>query len=89
MDDPRGLVGNMLTTDMHMLTVDALAVQNIFFCIKRCDLELAGLASSAYVSGMSSLVEDEQELGAACIDMGGGSTDFDGFAGAFGDGGAD
>ncbi len=72
--DPRGQVGNKLTTDMHMLTVDATAIQNLFYCIKRCDLELAGLASSAYVSGMSSLVEDEQELGAACIDLGGGST---------------
>ena len=72
--DPRGQVGNQLTTDMHMLTVDATAIQNLFYCIKRCDLELAGLASSAYVSGMASLVEDEQELGAACIDLGGGST---------------
>ncbi len=72
--DPRGQIGNQLTTDMHMLTVDNVALQNLFFCIKRCDLELAGLASSAYVSGVSSLVEDEQELGAACIDMGGGST---------------
>ncbi len=72
--DPRGQIGHQLTTDMHMLTVDATAVQNLFYCIKRCDLELAGLASSAYVSGMSSLVEDEQELGAACIDLGGGST---------------
>ena len=72
--DPRGQIGNQLTTDMHMLTVDATAIQNLFYCIKRCDLELAGLASSAYVSGMSTLVEDEQELGAACIDLGGGST---------------
>ncbi|PUB18833.1 cell division protein FtsA [Yoonia sediminilitoris] len=72
--DPRGQIGNTLTTDMHMLTVDTTAIQNLFYCIKRCDLELAGLASSAYVSGMSSLVEDEQELGAACIDLGGGST---------------
>ncbi len=72
--DPRGQIGNQLTTDMHMLTVDATAIQNLFYCIKRCDLELAGLASSAYVSAMSSLVEDEQELGAACIDLGGGST---------------
>ena len=72
--DPRGQMGNKLTTDMHMLTVDSVALQNLFFCIKRCDLELAGLASSAYVSGISSLVEDEQELGAACIDFGGGST---------------
>ena len=72
--DPRGQMGQVLTTDMHMLTVDALAVQNLAYCVKRCDLELAGVASSAYVSGISALVEDEQELGAACIDFGGGST---------------
>ncbi|MGR3463309.1 cell division protein FtsA [Limimaricola sp.] len=72
--DPRGQIGQRLTTDMHLLTVDATAVENLLYCIKRCDLEVAGLASSAYVSGVSSLVEDEQELGAACIDMGGGST---------------
>ena len=72
--DPRGQIGNTLTCDMHMLTVYMTAIQNLFYCIKRCDLELAGIASSAYVSGMSSLVEDEQELGAACIDLGGGST---------------
>ena len=72
--DPRGQIGHSLATDMHMVTVDAVAVQNLAHCVKRCDLELAGLASSAYVSGISALVEDEQELGAACIDFGGGST---------------
>jgi cell division protein FtsA len=72
--DPRGQLGNRLSVDMHMLTVDAAAVQHLAHCIKRCDLELAGIASSAYVSGISALVEDEQELGAACIDMGGGTT---------------
>lgn len=72
--DPRGQIGNRLACDMHMLSVDATVVQNLLYCIKRCDLELAGIASSAYVSGVSALVEDEQELGAACIDMGGGAT---------------
>ena len=72
--DPRGQLGNDLSVDLHMLTVDAAAVQHLAYCIKRCDLELAGIASSAYVSGISSLVEDEQELGAACIDLGGGAT---------------
>ena len=72
--DPRGQMGQTLAVDMHMLTVDAIAVQNLVRCIQRCDLELAGIASSAYASGFSALVEDEQELGAACIDMGGGST---------------
>ncbi|GHE86069.1 cell division protein FtsA [Aliiroseovarius zhejiangensis] len=74
LNDPRGQIGNRLAVDMHVLTVDSAVIQNLLYCIKRCDLELAGLASSAYVSGISALVEDEQELGAACIDLGGGST---------------
>jgi cell division protein FtsA len=72
--DPRGHVGNRLAADMHLVTIDTQAVQNLLYCIKRCDVELAGIASSAYVSGLASLVEDEQELGAACVDMGGGAT---------------
>lgn len=72
--DPRGQIGNRLATDMHMLAVDRAAVQNVLHCIKRCDLELAGLASSAYVSGISALVEDEQKIGAASIDLGAGTS---------------
>lgn len=72
--DPRGQAGNKLSVDMHMLSVDRASIENLLHCIKRCDLEVAGLASSSYASGISALVEDEQELGAACIDMGGGTT---------------
>jgi cell division protein FtsA len=74
LSDPRGQIGNHLQVDMHMLSVDAHVVDNLLRCIHRCDLELAGLASAAYMSGSAALVEDEQELGAACIDMGAGST---------------
>ena len=72
--DPRGQVGRRLKADVHMVTVDAVAVHNLAYCVRRCDLELAGLAPSAYVSGVSALVEDEQELGGACIDIGAGTT---------------
>jgi cell division protein FtsA len=72
--DPRGQVGNRLACDMHLLTVDRGPVEHLLHAIQRCDLELAGLASSAYAAGIAALVEDEQELGGACIDMGGGST---------------
>ncbi|WP_298297323.1 cell division protein FtsA [uncultured Litoreibacter sp.] len=72
--DPRGQAGNSLSTDLHMLTVDRSPIENLLYCIKRCDLDVAGIASSSYAAGISSLVEDEQELGAACIDLGGGST---------------
>lgn len=74
LEDPRGQIGHKLACDMHMLTIDHSLIQNLLFCIKRCDMELAGIASSAYLSGVSSLVEDEQELGAACVDLGGGTT---------------
>ena len=74
--DPRGQIGNNLEVDLHMLTVRAKTIRDLAHCVKRCDLELAGVASAAYVSGRSTLVEDEQELGAVCIDLGGGSTSY-------------
>ncbi len=74
LSDPRGQIGNRLSVDMHLLTISTSAIENLLRCIKRCDLELAGFASSAYVSGISALVEDEQELGGACIDLGAGAT---------------
>lgn len=72
--DPRGQTGEMLRADMHLLAVDAHAVESLLTCIHNCDLELAGLASAPYAAATSALVEDEKELGAACIDMGGGTT---------------
>jgi cell division protein FtsA len=74
LDDPRGQIGSALAVDMHLVSVEARAVECLLHCLKRCDLEVAGLASSAYVAGRAALVEDELELGAACIDMGGGTT---------------
>ncbi|MCV2891638.1 cell division protein FtsA [Lentibacter sp. XHP0401] len=74
LSDPRGQMGARLATDMHLLSVDGTVIQNIVHCVRRCDLELAGIYSSAYAAGYAALVEDEQELGAACIDMGGGTT---------------
>lgn len=74
LSDPRDIVGNRLAVDMHVLTIDSATVSNLIHCMRRCDLELAGLGSAAYAAGRAALVEDEQELGAACIDMGGGVT---------------
>jgi cell division protein FtsA len=74
LSDPRGQSGQMLACDMHLLTVDSSLIQNVCNCLKRCDVELAGIVSSAYATGMSTLVEDEQELGAACVDLGAGAS---------------
>ena len=72
--DPRGQFGQRLFCDMHLMSVEARAARDLVACVKRCDLELAGLTSASYASGLSALVEDEREIGAACLDMGGGAT---------------
>jgi cell division protein FtsA len=72
--DPRGQIGKVLAVDMHLLTVASTPLRNVLHCIRRCDLELAGVVVAPYASGLSALVEDEQELGAACVDVGGGVT---------------
>lgn len=59
---------------MHLLTIAATPLRNVLHCIRRCDLELAGIVTAPYAAGLASLVEDEQELSAACIDMGAGVT---------------
>ena len=70
--DPRGQIGRDLAVDMHLVTVGSTPLRNILHCIRRCDLELGGIVVSSYASGLASLVEDEQELGAACVDIGAG-----------------
>ena len=50
-----------------MVTVEE-KIRDLAYCVKRCDLELAGVASSSYAAGFLRLL-DEQELGAACIDV--------------------
>lgn len=72
--DPLGLAGRRLSVDLHVLTVADNAIANIAHCAARADLELAGVVSTPYASGLACLVEEELEDGAACVDMGGGAT---------------
>jgi len=74
LSDPRGQVGAKLSVDMHMLTLADAPVYDLLECVQRCDLEVAGLAFSGFASGVSALMENEQQLGAAIVDLGGGST---------------
>ena len=71
---PLGMVGQRLGVDMHMVSVDAQPAGNLELAINRCHLSLERLVASPYASGLSALVDDESELGCACVDFGGGTT---------------
>ena len=72
--DPRGMTGSRLDVDMHVVSVATNPLRNLAQCVRRADLELAGVVASPYAAGLSSLVEDERKLGAACVDLGAGAT---------------
>jgi cell division protein FtsA len=78
--DPRGMVGETLGVDMHVMTGDAAPQRNLELCINRSHLSVERMVATPYASGLAALVDDEREMGAACIDMGGGTTTISVFA---------
>ncbi|RTQ30217.1 cell division protein FtsA [Brucella abortus] len=72
--EPLGMLGDSLGVDMHVLTADAAPLRNLELCINRCHLSVEAIVATPYASGLAALVGDEAEMGAACIDMGGGTT---------------
>jgi cell division protein FtsA len=72
--DPRGMLGSRLGVDMHVVTADTPPLRNLELCINRCHLSIEMMVATPYASGLATLVDDETELGAACIDFGAGTT---------------
>lgn len=72
--DPMGMLGEKLGVDMHVLTADSAPLRNLELCVNRCHLSVEAMVATPYASGLAALVGDEAEMGAACIDMGGGTT---------------
>ncbi len=72
--DPRGMFGQRLGVDMHVITAETGPLRNLTTCIGRAHLDVEALVVSPYAAGLACLVEDETDLGVALIDMGGGTT---------------
>jgi cell division protein FtsA len=72
--DPRGMFGERLGVNMHVVTASAAGVRNHTSAIGRSHLDVEALVVSPYASGLACLVEDEIGLGVTVIDMGGGTT---------------
>jgi len=80
-EDPRGMIGEELGADMHVLSCDAAAARNLILAVERCHLTVDALVATPYAAGLSTLADDEAELGAALIDMGAGTTSVSVFSG--------
>ena len=72
--DPRGIIGSSLSVDVNAISVHSNTIKNMVTCLNKCDLYLSGIALAPYLSGLSSLLEDEMQLGVVCIDLGAASS---------------
>lgn len=72
--DPRGMEGQQLSVDLHLVTAQSTVLRNLTACIASAHLEVEQIVATPLASGIASLVDDEMELGVTLIDIGGGVT---------------
>jgi len=72
--NPSGMFCQRIGVAMHAVAVKPSPLQNLKLAVERCHLNVAGTLFAAAASGQAVLTEDEMQLGATVIDMGGGVT---------------
>jgi cell division protein FtsA len=72
--DPFGMQGEKLGVDMMAITTATSTLDNLKTVVEMNHLEVECFVSSAYASALTTLVEDEKDLGVTLIEMGAGVT---------------
>ncbi|MEM9937226.1 MAG: cell division protein FtsA [Pseudomonadota bacterium] len=72
--DPVGMIGNTVRVLLNVVTAPRSLVDNLTECLQRAHLGVEQIVPSALASGSGSLIDDEIDNGAICIDFGGGVT---------------
>jgi cell division protein FtsA len=72
--DPRAMFGRTLGLDLLVVSMNEAVFHTLGHCVERAHLQFEGVVAAPFASALAALEEDEMELGAICIDMGGGST---------------
>jgi len=72
--DPRGMFGSLFSARVHVVDAASSSLRTFGACLGRCDLDIEAMVAAPYAAGLATLVDDERELGATVIDMGGGTT---------------
>jgi len=72
--DPAGMIGEKLSVLLSVISAPKSLVRNLVECVGRAHLHVDRIIPSAIASGAGTLIDDEIENGALCIDMGSGVT---------------
>jgi cell division protein FtsA len=72
--DPLGMIGTRLEVNVHIVTSSTTAAQNIVTAVNRSGLLVGDTVLEPIAVAEAVLTEDEKELGAVLVDIGGGKT---------------
>ncbi len=72
--NPLGMFGQTLGISICAISASVAALRNIQMAVERNHLQVESYVSNIYASGLSSMLEDERDLGATVIEIGGGVT---------------
>ena len=78
--DPVGMIGVRLETEVHVITGASTPIQNLLKCVRRAGLDVDDVVMGSVAGSYSVLTQDEMELGAVLVDIGGGTVDVAVFA---------
>jgi cell division protein FtsA len=73
--DPLGLSGRRLEVGVHIVTGSSTSLRNVVACAQNAGIEVVDTVLLQLAAGLSTLSDDEKELGVALLDVGGGTTD--------------
>jgi len=79
--NPIGLSGVRMKSKVHLITCHNDMAKNIVKAVERCGLKVDQLIFSGLASGYAVLTDDEKELGACVVDIGGGTMDISVYTG--------
>jgi cell division protein FtsA len=74
-DDPVGISGIRLEANVHIVTGAVTSAQNIYKSIEKAGVHVRDLVLQPIASSYAVLDKEEEELGTALVDVGGGTTD--------------
>jgi len=72
--NPSGMFCQRIGVAMHAVAVKPSPLANLKLAVEKCHLNVVGNLFGAYASGLATLTDDEKQIGATVIDMGGGVT---------------
>lgn len=73
-EDPLGMTASRLEVDTHIITTQKSNLNNLRKAVRGAGVEIESIVLAGYASSIAVLNQDEKELGAVVIDMGGNSS---------------